>query len=268
MLLAAAQAVEQVHRPLRLMLHTPAQHAHHGGDADAAANQHHRHVGVGVDEEMSCRRFHAQHVPHLHVIMEVGGDDTRARIGVLRGRGHALDGDAVSVGAGFVRQGVTAREGVRGGTRRTGDGAEVKTDREVLARLELRQGLAIDGLKVEGTLGTLGVLQHALDDAELPPSRPGRRSAGRAVGGIGRACEPLRQRGGGPLRHPRTGLSAPQHHADAQGQLQEHGRGDQPQQFERGHQRNRARARPCVRGSRDGSRARPHNCADGAFRRP
>jgi hypothetical protein len=37
MLVAVAQAVVEVHRPLRLFGHAPAQHAHHRRDADAAA---------------------------------------------------------------------------------------------------------------------------------------------------------------------------------------------------------------------------------------
>ena len=86
MLAAVAQPVVEMHHALRLCGQAPAQHAHHRRDADAAADQHHRHARIGVDEEVSGRRLHAQDVADLHMIVEVAGRQAGRELGVIGGR--------------------------------------------------------------------------------------------------------------------------------------------------------------------------------------
>ncbi len=70
---AVAQPIVKVHKPFRLLGGAPAQHAHHRCDADAAADQHHGHIRIGVDEEMPGGGLDAQNISYLNVIVEVVG---------------------------------------------------------------------------------------------------------------------------------------------------------------------------------------------------
>ena len=70
-LAAVANAIEQMQRAVGLLRQTPAQHAHHWGNADAARDQYDRNVRIRVDAEMARRRLDLEDVAFVHVVMKV-----------------------------------------------------------------------------------------------------------------------------------------------------------------------------------------------------
>ena len=84
-----AYAVIQVHRALGLVFGAPAQHGHHGRDADAAAYEYDRRGRCRVQVEMARRSPHAHGAAGGQGVMEIARPDT----GRLPGCGGPFDGD-------------------------------------------------------------------------------------------------------------------------------------------------------------------------------
>jgi hypothetical protein len=106
-----AHAIEEMDRAPWLLRKAPAQHAHHGRDADASADQHGGQTGIHVDVEMAGGRLHPQHVTFADPVMQMVRSQPGRQPGLSgRGRG-ALDGDPVARLSRPVRQRVAAREG-------------------------------------------------------------------------------------------------------------------------------------------------------------
>ena len=93
-----AQAVIEMHRALRLPLQAPAQHAHHGGDANAAGHQHHRRERAGIQIKVTRRGTQLQRVAGMHMVVEIVGGDTGQKTRRHCGCSHPLDGDTVLLG--------------------------------------------------------------------------------------------------------------------------------------------------------------------------
>jgi hypothetical protein len=66
-----AHAIEEMDRAPWLLRKAPAQHAHHGRDADASADQHGGQIGIHVDVEMAGGRLHPQHVAFADPVMQM-----------------------------------------------------------------------------------------------------------------------------------------------------------------------------------------------------
>ncbi|UJJ49810.1 hypothetical protein LRK54_15470 [Rhodanobacter denitrificans] len=75
-----AHTVVEVYATPGLRGETPAQHAQRGRDPDAAGDQHHRHVGVGIEHEAAGRRLHLEHVADVHRVMEMVRDLSRRKL--------------------------------------------------------------------------------------------------------------------------------------------------------------------------------------------
>ena len=226
---AVAHAVVQVHRARRLRSCAPAQHAHHGRDADAAAHQHRGHAGVGVDEEPTRRRLDLQHVAFAHLVVKVGGRQARGQLWPTRRRRHALDGDPVARRIGPIRQRVAPGDRsrrcqsrrwrhrlrrslhcIRRAAAACGD-----AERQVLARQEGRQRQSVDRRQMERALRLRWVFEQSPHHAELTPPCPG------AAGRLRRSTFSCWQ------RHCSRSVPAPNHdHADPCDQLQQQRRED------------------------------------------
>ena len=146
MFTGVAQAVVEMNRSRRLLGDAPAQHAHHRRDADAAGNQHRRHVRIGVDEEVAGRGLHAQDVADPHMIMEVAGRQAGCDLRMIGRRGHALDGHTVVRRFGAIRQEVAPRDRARDRGHVRGVRSDIQGEGQELAWLECRQRRAIDRL--------------------------------------------------------------------------------------------------------------------------
>jgi len=101
--------VQKVHGALRGALHQVLQHRHHGGDADASADEYRRHLGLIIEHKVTHGWGHVDQV----ALLDLGVQHVRHHAG-RRGRlaalpGFALDRDAQGLLARRGRQTVLAR---------------------------------------------------------------------------------------------------------------------------------------------------------------
>ena len=163
-------AVDEVDRPCVLAFQR-GQAVHHGrewGEADAGGDQDERvRRGRGVEVEVAVRVRQLDGVADLHgVVQDVGHVAwMRGGIGIRRVEAWVLaHADAVVCWLGLVAERVLAALGVV----ELGHG---DLDRDVLAREERGQGLAVDGLQVErGDHVRLGLLAGDAELAEVGPA--------------------------------------------------------------------------------------------------
>ena len=170
-----AHAIEEMDRAPWLLRKAPAQHAHHGRDANASADQHGGQTGIHVDMEMAGGRLHPQHVAFTDAVVQMVRSQPGRQPGLSgRGRG-ALDGDPVARLSRPVRQRVAARESPPRALRGHLAVGKLQLKGQELPRFERRQGAAGDGFEIKGTLRLCAVFKGSAHHAKLAPAGPGAR---------------------------------------------------------------------------------------------
>ena len=144
-----AHAVEEMHHPLRLVLRAPTQHAHHGRDANAAGNQHHWRVGLGIEMKAARGCPNLQGASGVHMLMKITGCSPRRKPRWLGWRQRPFDGDPVLIRRGTLGERIAANQLAR----RSALSREQQTEGQKLARLEGWQWQAVHRLQIKGALG-------------------------------------------------------------------------------------------------------------------
>ena len=134
---------------------------------------------------------------------------TVASVSMKKWPAGALDGNPVARLSRPVRQRVAAREGPPRALRGPLAVGKLQLKGQELPRFERRQGAAVDGFEIEGTLRLRAVFEHAAHHTKLAPAGPGARWSPCR----GRLCQGVRFAGTAP--------SPPQPHAKTDDDLEQ-----------------------------------------------